>query len=1083
MSKYPSFAIIVVSAALLICGASLVRLLNIQLNPSASRASFSINFAWPNAGARVVEQEVNSKLEALCASVQGVNGISSTSNNGGGEISLTIDKKADIDAIRFEVSTLIRQAWSSFPVGVTYPQISVNRADDKEEAPLLTYTLNAPTSAYVIQKYAEDIIRPALSQIPGIYKTQVYGASPMEWQIIYDANKLNSFGVSPNDIQNAINLSLKKESIGNAYINRNVKGNDSIKKNESSEDVLTPNDLTIGGETYPVVISTGNKHNFETIPVKLINGRTIYLHDIAKVIHREAEPQSYFRINGQSTINIIIFAASGENNLALSRMVKEKIEKLSASFPAGYKLLQSYDSTEYIRSELKNIEIRTIFTFLILLFFVFIVTRKLKHVLMVLVMLVVNLSIASIFYYIFKVEIHLYALAGITVSMGLMTDNIIIMSDHLRTRGNRLAWLAIFAGTLCTISALTIIFFLEEELKTNLVDFALVIIINQSVSLLTALFLIPALMDVLKLDKGHVKKKTKNRYWKIPWIRRMGIKSLEHKGDWVVIFTRFYQRFYLLIRKRRFIPISIFVLGFGLPVFLLPDKWEGEHWYNETYNSTIGSNTYKETLKPWVNKILGGTLRLFSDHVYDGSYFKTPEETVLYITANMPNGTTLEQMNVQVGRMEKYLQQFQQIKMFQSNISTNRASINVYFKKEHQNTGFPYMLKGNVISKALELGGGSWGVFGFGDGFSNNVHEGAGSYFIQTLGYNYDQLYGLAEKLKEKLKQNPRVKEVYIVPERTWYKPDNTEFVVSINSGKSIVSGISPVDLYSSLQIQAQGNTPFATTLASGVAEDIKLYSDQSRKIDVWQLERILLKKDSIDYKFNNFSKIDKELTSPSVVKINQQYQLCLQFEYIGVYKFGEKFVKKALSEFTPLLPLGYSATFNNGYWYWGDQGKKQYWLLGLIIIMIFFICAILFESLLQPFAVILTIPVAYIGIFLTFYLFDLNFDQGGFAAFVMLSGITVNAAIYILNDYNSLRRHHVGRKVSNIKMYFRAFNYKIVPILLTVVATVLGFVPFLIGEKQPFWFSLAAGTIGGLVFSLIGIFFYLPLFLRIKGK
>ncbi|RPH30461.1 MAG: efflux RND transporter permease subunit, partial [Bacteroidales bacterium] len=90
MKSYPSFVIIVVSVTLFICGVSLVRLLNIQLNPSASTASFSISYSWPNAGARVVEQEVSSKLEALCASVQGVNDISSTSNNGGGQISISI---------------------------------------------------------------------------------------------------------------------------------------------------------------------------------------------------------------------------------------------------------------------------------------------------------------------------------------------------------------------------------------------------------------------------------------------------------------------------------------------------------------------------------------------------------------------------------------------------------------------------------------------------------------------------------------------------------------------------------------------------------------------------------------------------------------------------------------------------------------------------------------------------------------------------------------------------------------------------------------------------------------------------------
>ena len=73
----------------------------------------------------------------------------------------------------------------------------------------------------------------------------------------------------------------------------------------------------------------------------------------------------------------------------------------------------------------------------------------------------------------------------------------------------------------------------------------------------------------------------------------------------------------------------------------------------------------------------------------------------------------------------------------------------IYFKKEARNSGFPYTLKANMISKALELGGGSWGIYGLQDqGFSNDVRESAGSYRIRMYGYNYDELYEWAEKLK-----------------------------------------------------------------------------------------------------------------------------------------------------------------------------------------------------------------------------------------------------------------------------------------------------------------------------------------------
>ena len=514
---------------------------------------------------------------------------------------------------------------------------------------------------------------------------------------------------------------------------------------------------------------------------------------------------------------------------------------------------------------------------------------------------------------------------------------------------------------------------------------------------------------------------------------------------------------------------------------MLPEKWEGDSWYNNTYNKTFGSEWYKENGKPWVDKIVGGALRLFTEKVIEGSYFKNPEETSLYITASMPHGTTLEQANTLMAGMEGYLKQFPEIKLFQTNVSARNSSITVYFQKETQQSGFPYQLKLQVIRKAIELGGADWGVFGFGDGFSNSVQESTGNYSIQLFGYNYNQLVVLAGKLKKNLMENPRIKEVYVVSERSWFKPDNTEFVATMDKQKTIMQNTTPNNIYAAMQRMSLEQAAFASVNTLRGVENIRLQQDREGQMDMWQVKRLPLTPDSSILKFNALSSIDKETTTPIICKENQQYRLYLQFDYIGTDKFARKYIERTVNDFKPYIPVGYIVKTDSDRYWWGQQNKKQYWLLGLIVVMIFFICAILFESLIQPLAVILTIPVGFIGIFLTFYLFKLNFDQGGFAAMVMLCGITVNAAIYIINDYNHLRREYAGRKVSNMRLYFKAFNYKIIPILLTVVSTVLGFLPFLIGEKQAFWFSLAAGTIGGLLFSLVGIFFYLPLFLKIR--
>lgn len=104
---------------------------------------------------------------------------------------------------------------------------------------------------------------------------------------------------------------------------------------------------------------------------------------------------------------------------------------------------------------------------------------------------------------------------------------------------------------------------------------------------------------------------------------------------------------------------------------------------------------------------------------------------------------------------------------------------------------------------------------------------------------------------------------------------------------------------------------------------------------------------------------------------------------------------------------------------------------------------------------------------------YDFTFDKGGFAAFVMLSGITVNAGIYLVSSW--LRD---GARKS-VRAYVRAFDRKIWPISLTIISTILGLVPFLFdGPSEVFWFAFAVGTISGLLFSVIALLLFLPAFL-----
>ena len=1045
MNRLSPFTLIVTFVCLALVGLALVPMLPVKLNPSRTLPGFTVRFSMPGTSSRVVEMEATSKLESMLARIKGVKGMYSTSSNGYGSITVDLDKHADVDAVRFEASTIIRQTWSQLPSGVSYPYIDMKVPDANTARPFLSFTLNAPSTPILIQQYAEEHIKPRLAKLQGIYKIDLSGATPMEWRLEYDSEQLRTLGISISDIQRAIQLHYNKEFLG------------------------THNMDTAGGKQWIrlVLIPDGVSGQFipSDITVTASDGKIIRLDELVTVARMEEAPQSYYRINGLNSIYMSVTAVETANQLQLSNEVMQEMEVIRLTLPPGYEVHTSYDATEYIREELNKIYFRTGLTVLILLVFVWIITLNLKYLLLIVTSLAINISVAVIFYYLFGLEMQLYSLAGITVSLNLVIDSTIVMTDHILHRRNLKAFMSVLAATLTTMGALVIIFFLDEKIRLNLQDFAAVVIINLAVSLFVALFFVPAMIDRIKLVKRQSVKR---------WVRsHIRIRRL------TVYFTHFYQLLIRFLLRWRVAVCILLLLGFGLPVFLLPEKLEGEGKWIERYNKTLGSSTYKEKVKPVVDKALGGSLRLFVQKVYEGSYFSRNEEVVLYANANLPNGSTLEQMNTLVKRVETYLSGFKEIKQFHASVyNARRANLQIYFKKEYQHSGFPYTLKANLIGKVSELGGGSWDVYGLQDqGFSNDVRESAGSYRIKMYGYNYDELYAWAEKLKEVLLSHRRIKEVFIKSEFSWWKDDYQEFYFNLNKERMAQEGINAQHLFSAIQPIFGKNMQVGSVVTESGTESIRLSSRQCHDYDVWAMQFFPYGVDGgKHYKLSELATVEKGQMPQQIAKENQQYRLCLQYEYIGSYEQGNKIQKRDLEEFNKLLPMGYTAESDSQSWSWGKKDNKQYLLLLVVIAIIFFTTSILFNSLKQPLAIIFVIPVSYIGVFLTFYWFRLNFDQGGFASFVLLCGITVNASIYILNEYNSIRSRFP--RLSMLRAYTKAWNAKILPIFLTVVSTILGFIPFMVGtDKEAFWFPLAAGTIGGLVMSIIGIFFFLPVF------
>ncbi|MDE6154076.1 MAG: efflux RND transporter permease subunit, partial [Muribaculaceae bacterium] len=358
---------------------------------------------------------------------------------------------------------------------------------------MLTYAVNAGANAHEITLTAEEILGTGLSTLKGVSRVVVSGGNDMEWRLEYDIDKLTAAKITPDNLREAIARHYATDFYGIGKIESRTDSGWIRLVNAPIGDPASPPDLR-------AITVIGN------------DGSTTTLDRLVTMAHLESNPTGYYRINGMNSVYMRVYANEDANQIKLVKEIKQYLPTLVAKLPPGYTVDESFDTTKTISGELDKIYFRTSLTFLILLLFIALVTLNLRYVILVSISLVINLAIAVIFYYACHVEIQMYSLAGITISLNLVIDNIIVMVDHYTRRHNRRVFTAILAATLTTAGALCVVFFLDEKDRLSLTDFVNVVVINLLVSLAIALFLVPALVDRLGVRIKRRRFKSQRRF-------------------------------------------------------------------------------------------------------------------------------------------------------------------------------------------------------------------------------------------------------------------------------------------------------------------------------------------------------------------------------------------------------------------------------------------------------------------------------------------------------------------------------------------------------------------------------------------
>jgi multidrug efflux pump subunit AcrB len=431
--------------------------------------------------------------------------------------------------------------------------------------------------------------------------------------------------------------------------------------------------------------------------------------------------------------------------------------------------------------------------------------------------------------------------------------------------------------------------------------------------------------------------------------------------------------------------------------------------------------------------------------------------------------------------------------MYQTRVSSYAdGHIAVTFREEFENTGFPLMLREEVIRQAQSYGGSNWLVYGIVEqGFSNVIGGWSWkSHAVKLTGYNYDMLYRFAGQLLDTLAADRRVSEPGIFSDDRYRQPEN-EFFISYDRERIARAGLDMGSYYNILE-QQLFESPIGTVFDGREVSRVVMASAGRDTFDRWHIENDMVNVDSTSTRLADVGAITMMRSGNDIVRVDQQYQLIVGFNHIGARELADRRLERTVEMMNEqVLPIGYKAeAVSNQYTMTAKDNWRMALLLMLVVAVIYSLCAVIFESLRKPFVVLLLIPVGFIGLFLTFSLGGFVFDQGGVAAMVMMCGIVVNAGIYIVSEYNTIRRARsgaVGAGVSGagaaamrsaVEVYVRAYNRKIIPTLLTIVSTVLGLVPFLFdGSDNVFWFAFAVGVMGSMLFSLLALVVWLPVF------
>lgn len=1060
IKKPVTFSMIFLS--ILIMGLVSLTRLPVELLPNFSLGYISI-FVDIRGGMPPVEVEnrVAKIIEDAIGGTTYLKNVLSISEEGRCTVQMQFEPGIDMDLARLEVSERFSRVKKKLPDEIEKPTIQ-----KFEEAQTPIYILAVTGTGYTteaLRKIVDDNIKDHIQRVEGVAKVDVGGGRERKILVEVDQSKLQAYRIPINQVVNKIyftNLNLLLgdfEKYRYKYVVRSL------------GEAKTLDDIKNIGVS---VTSTG---------------AIIRVKDVADVKDSFLEATSFARVNVMPVVNLYILKESAANTVKVSDGIEKTITSLKTKIDPNIRTITTKNQAEMIKEAIKTVSDSMVQGGILAILVLALFLRSFKPVFVISISIPISVIATFIFMFFGKITMNVMTLSGLAIGIGMLVDNSVVVLENIETKrsqgfdhmraailGSEEMVLAIIASTLTTVIVFLPLIFGKTDIKILYGGLALTIVFSIFASLVTAVLLVPMLSARLNVDSLHSLWENK--------IKKLGVSVGKRFNIWRALYNK---SFLMMLMFFTIMIVVTMISYFGVKLPRIYDRVEFYLFNISVFFCAVFLVLYFFRVTN-VKKVF--TLKMFKKMTFFGikkrwmlfgimcvllcviafmgskletEFIGSGEQQDFTVFVELPTGAKLSISDDVVKKVEAVLKTVPEIQTFNSRIEPWSSKVYVRLIP----TSYRRRSTKEIIESLRPQVEKIQPAFIY---FEEPQEIETNEVILDIYGYDYDVLVELADSIAARLNGVPGLTDVKIR-----HRPGRPEYRVKIDKKKAASFGLSVEEVSNIVHAQMRGlRATYYHTEGKEVEVVVRLDKKFRKNLaDIKNLTIITPEGDEI--LLNQIAEVKQDLGPSKVWRKNKNRMIQVSANR-GVLPFGKavRLMDVALRDLE--FPEDYFYKFGEAYDRMIETQNDLRFNLAMVIVLVYLVLASLFESYSQPLLIMMTVPMAAVGVIPVLHLLKLSVNIGVLMGAMMLGGIVVNNAIIMVDHINQLKSI---ANLSIVRILMKSSSDRLRPILMTSLTTVIGLVPMAMDKSSQavFWSPLAITVMVGLMCSTMLVLILLP--------